>query len=338
MGRQQKSKPSTPRRGGRFATRTRSVSKADFRDGRFGSQIEAIMARALLDAIAQLKRGVLSVEVQAALRESVTAAIQALDELFRSTDIAPIVDFITQEVIKAGRQQVPELPTEVRVGYTFDARDVRAEQWARARAGRLIQSVQDEVRTRVGDIVGQVFSGDLSLREARAAIERSVGLHDRWQKAVDNSYDEILQQLIDSGVDPDEAEELAQEAADKYADKLRRSRATNIARTEIATAQNQGRFLGWQQAAEQGLFDPLTTLKEWRTAPEFVSSKTEVCPICEPMDGVRVPVFAEFDEVGVVMPPAHPNCRCRAVLIVQPIEDVISQVQAAREVLGLNEE
>lgn len=322
----------TRRHGSKFAAR--KVRKADWRDGKFGSQIEAIMARALLDAVDQLRRGVLSVEVQAAIRASITNAVQALDELFRDTDIGPIVDFITREVIKSGKAQVPELPKELRVGYRFDERDIRAEQWARTRAGQLIQQVQSEVRSKVADVVGQVFSGDLTLTEARGAIYRSVGLHDRWQKAVDNSYDEIYDQLVESGVDPDEAEELAQEAADKYADKLRRARAANIARTEIATAQNQGRYLGWQQAAEQGLFDPSTAMKEWRTAPEFVSSKTEVCPICEPMDGVQVPVFAEFNEVGVLMPPAHPNCRCRAVLVVEDIEDVIARVEEARDVLG----
>jgi hypothetical protein len=45
---------------------------------------------------------------------------------------------------------------------------------------------------------------------------------------------------------------------------------------------------------------------------------------------MQAPVFEEFPEVNILMPPAHPNCRCRAVLNPQSIDDVISQVEEAR--------
>ena len=315
------------------AKRRNKVSKQDFRDGPFGDDLEVIFARNLLEAIRRLRLSIASTEVDEAIRRSVTAAVQALDETFRDIDIRPLVNSMTEEILRAGRAQASEYAQRNLIGYRFDVTDERAFQWARNRAGELISNITDEVRSKVSSVTMRVLDGEISMRDARNEISRNVGLHERWQDAVDNSYERTLENLIESGIDPEEAEIMAQQIADNYAQRLIKSRASNIARTEVATAQNQGRYIHWQQLAETGVIDPSTAVKEWRTAPEFVSSKTDVCPICEPMNGVRAPLWAEFAEVGVVMPPAHPNCRCRAVLVVEQIEDVIDFVEAQREAL-----
>jgi len=314
--------------------RRRPTRKATFRDGPFASELEVIFARNLLETIRRLRLSLATADVEQAILRSVTLAVQALDEVFRGIEIQPLINTMTQEILKAGREQAAEYGRQNLIGYRFDVADERAIAWARQRAGNLVAQISDEVRGKVSSVTMRLLDGDISLREARNEIARTVGLHDRWQKAVDNSYEETLERLIEEGIDPDDAEVMAQQLADNYAERLRNVRATNIARTEAATAQNQGRYLHWQQLADRGVINPELTVKEWRTAPEFVSSKTEVCPICEPMDGVRAPLFEEFTELGIMMPPAHPNCRCRAVLIVQPIEDVIEFVEAQREALG----
>ena len=306
------------------------VRKADIRGGPFGGDLEAIFARALLDAISQLKRHLSTGEVEAAIRASVDDAVRALDAVFAELDVTALVDAMTNEIVKAGLEQVPLLPNQSGIRFNFNTSDPRAIQWAKTRAGQLIVQVGDEVVALVRGVTGRLLNGEISLRAAKGEISRNVGLFDKWQKAVDNSYEQTLQRLIDEGYDIDDAEQMAADVAAKYSQRLIKVRASNIARTELATAQNQGRYLGWQQAAEKGLFNPDDVVKEWRTAPEFVSSKTEVCPICEPLDGLQAPIWDEFPEIGIVMPPAHPNCRCRAVLIVSPIEDVIARVEAAR--------
>jgi hypothetical protein len=306
------------------------LNKAVGDEGLFGPELEQVFARTLIDAIKELRRNVGSAEVNAMIRQSVEQAIVALDAVFALTDVAGIVNLMTQEIMKAGLSQAAELPASTGIQYRFDVSDPRAIAWARNRAGQLISNITDEVRVKVGDITARLLDGEITIRQARNEIARNVGLHDRWQKAVDNSYDSSLQELLDQGYDLDQAEQMAQDIADAYSQRLINTRAMNIARTELATAQNQGRYLGWQQSAEAGMFNPATTVKEWRTAPEFVSSKTEVCPICEPLDGMQAPVFEEFPEVNILMPPAHPNCRCRAVLIPQSMDDVISQVEEAR--------
>ena len=304
--------------------------KADFRDGAFSGDLERIFAEQLVRAIQQLKDSINSAEVQTAIRQSIEASVLALDAIFAAADIGAIVDLMTKEIIKAGLEQVPTLPKSATIRPAFDVSDPRAIQWARRRAGQLISTINDEARLVVQSVTERLLNGELSLSAARGEIGRSVGLHDRWQKAVENSYEKTFESLIDAGIDPDTAAEMAGFASDKYASRLLRSRASNIARTEVATAQNQGRYLGWQQAAEDGLFRPEDVKKEWRTAPEFVSSKTDVCPICEPLDGVQIGIWEEFPDVGVVMPPAHPNCRCRAVLIPPSIEAIAEQIAAAR--------
>ena len=320
----------------RLVSRTRRtrLRKQDFRDGPFGTDLEVIFAQNLLEAIRRIRLSLATADVEEAIRRSVTLAVQALDEIFRDVDITPIINTMTQEILRAGNAQASEYAQQNLIGYRFDISDERAIQWARNRAGELMANVNADIRKKVSDVTMRLLDGDISLREARNEIARTVGLHDRWQAAVDKSYEATYERLIGEGFDADDAEVMAQQVADSYAQRLIRSRASNIARTETATAQNQGRYIHWQQLAERGVINPNTTVKEWRTAPEFVSSKTDVCPICEPMNGVRAPIWAEFDEVGVVMPPAHPNCRCRAVLIVEEIEDVIDFVEQQREALG----
>lgn len=314
--------------------RKKRIAKQTFRDGPFGDDLEVIFARNLLEAIRRLRLSLAADDIEEAIRRSVTLAVQALDETFRAIDIRPLVNTMTEEILRTGREQAAEYGRQNLIGYRFDVSDPRAIEWARNRAGDLMSNITNEVKQKVSDVTMRLLDGDITLREAKNEIARNVGLHDRWQRAVDRSYEDNLARFIDAGIDVDDAEVMAQQLADNYAQSLIRSRASNIARTEVATAQNQGRYLHWQQLAEEGVIDPNTTVKEWRTAPEFVSSKTEVCPICEPMDGVRAPLWAEFPEVGVVMPPAHPNCRCRAVLIAPEMEDVIPYVEAMREQLG----
>ncbi len=311
----------------------KKVAKQDFRDGVFGDDLEVIFARNLLETIRRLRLAIAVPEIEDAIRRSVTLAVQALDQTFADIDLRPLVNTMTEEILRAGREQAAEYAQRNLVGYSFDVSDPKAIQWARNRAGDLMTNITSDVRLKVSDVTMRVLNGELSMSQARNEIARSVGLHDKWQAAVDKSFERNLDQLIEAGIDPEEAEVMAQQMADNYSKQLIKSRASNIARTEVATAQNQGRYLHWQQLSDSGVINPATAVKEWRTAPEFVSSKVDVCPICEPMDGARAPLFDEFLEVDVLMPPAHPNCRCRAVLIVEPIEDVIQFVEAQREAL-----
>jgi hypothetical protein len=90
----------------------------------------------------------------------------------------------------------------------------------------------------------------------------------------------------------------------------------NIARTEILAAQNIGQLLSWYQAADQGFVDLSRAEKEWVAGPSGWKN-IDVCPICEDLEGQRVPVTGVFTN-GEICPPAHPNCRCTMNLIALP--------------------
>lgn len=131
------------------------------------------------------------------------------------------------------------------------------------------------------------------------------GLFPRWAKAVDRSMNVYANKLAGQGVSDELILERTSTHGERYGNKLRRSRARMIARTEIAFAQNQGMYDTLLQAQGSGLFGG-QAMKEWITGP------TDVCDICVPMGGTKIPVTQRFSWQGGSgpNPPAHPNCRC----------------------------
>ena len=131
------------------------------------------------------------------------------------------------------------------------------------------------------------------------------GLFPRWAKAVDRSMNTYADRLAEQGLAPDTIRERTSKHGKRYGNKLRRARARMIARTEIAYAQNRGMYDTLIEAQGSGLFGG-QAMKEWITGP------TDVCDICGPMGGRKVPVKQNFSWSGGSgpNPPAHPNCRC----------------------------
>ena len=84
------------------------------------------------------------------------------------------------------------------------------------------------------------------------------------------------------------------------------ARADLIARTETLKAANVGQSVLFDQAVEKGLLTGREK-KEWIVTPD-----DRLCPICEEMDGVIIPIDDDFEVDGesISEPPAHPNCRC----------------------------
>jgi SPP1 gp7 family putative phage head morphogenesis protein len=88
-------------------------------------------------------------------------------------------------------------------------------------------------------------------------------------------------------------------------------RARTIARTEVIRASNMARLDGWKQSG-------IVKRKEWLTAFD-----DRTCPSCVDLDGQTISIEKQFkgsvgeEEVFMQMPPAHPNCRCTAVPIIE---------------------
>jgi SPP1 gp7 family putative phage head morphogenesis protein len=82
------------------------------------------------------------------------------------------------------------------------------------------------------------------------------------------------------------------------------SRATMIARTELAAGYSQGSLAAYRAS---GVVDR----KEWLLGPE-------PCAVCQPLGGAIVGLDDDFAD-GIDAPPAHPNCTCAVSPIVSPI-------------------
>lgn len=299
--------------------------------------LEQAIQRAYTEAVRQFAAGINTPIVADAIRQSIEATLRALPTGSIIGDLQPIADAIVREIIRAGREETRAVSRSVGFNLRFDEADPRAVAWAQQRAGELVKGVTDEVEQVIRETVTDAIDGRISVQQAQRRIQRVIGLHPRWQKAVDNTYARLIKQNLASGMTEEQATRAAQLASEKYQQRLIRARAKNIARTEVATAQNEGRWQAWQQAADDRIVNIQTAMKEWRTAPEFVSSRTQVCPICLPLDGKRIPVNENFQTGlrsqpdGIKMPPAHPSCRCRAVLITPSFSEIERRVLEARE-------
>lgn len=197
----------------------------------------------------------------------------------------------------------------------FNYVDGSAVNYARTRAGQLVRAINESNRLAIRQLIVESFIEPRTVDQTAEMIRQIIGLHPRWARAVRNFHDTNYRRMLDDGLSVGQAQNRANELAARYRDKLIRRRAEMIARTEVQQAQNFGREMGWVASDRAGLIDPRTQ-KEWRTAP-LGSRYGPPCPICTALRGTRVPWNGTFDN-GMHMPPAHPNCRCTAVLVPPP--------------------
>lgn len=217
--------------------------------------------------------------------------------------------------------------------YTFDSWQARAKrlnvafdidlfavnqhalEYARNHAAALVVDITEQQRRALQTLVQDSIVHGYGARELAKLVENTVGLHDRYAKAVVN-YKNGLHKA--GNLNPLQIDE----AVAKYATRLRKSRARTIARTEILRAQNAGQTALWEQYAKQGLIDRNLVKRKW-----IITRDERLCPYCSKMVGDRAysnvagmfstPVGMRFE------PPMHPNCRCTMVLEVPDIDSLV---------------
>lgn len=144
---------------------------------------------------------------------------------------------------------------------------------------------------------------DMSVDELARAIRPMVGLTKPQATANLHYYEKLRAH----GVTPKKARERAL----RYAARQHRHRAYTVARTELATAYNQGAYEGTKQAQAAGYMGDV--VKVWCTADD-----ERVCSICGSLENVEVAMDDEFDGASSswstrLTPPAHPGCRCTII-------------------------
>ena len=151
------------------------------------------------------------------------------------------------------------------------------------------------------------YHNELSVDSLARVVRPVIGLTKPQAVANLNYYNGQVEAHLEAGMTQARAEARAREAAAKYAGRQHRYRAQNIARTELAYAYNQGSYGGTKDAQLKGFIGDCA--KEWLTAAD-----ERVCPTCGSIEGETVNMDAMFS-IGVLLPPAHPSCRCGVAYI-----------------------
>ena len=235
---------------------------------------------------------------------------------------------ISRAWARVGKADVPKKPSTVALEYRFDRASPTATKWATNEAASLVTDItyqqskaMREVVTRaftegrtygqtasaLGQILQQVNpTGDVGQMLASQYAINANGLTPMYANAVARSAQGHAEALLAQGVTGTKALEAVQKKGQRYADKLRRSRAKMISRTEIMRASNQGRLEAANQAAKKGLIDPAAAMRQWMASP------MDACPICTDLNGAIVALNQSW---YAGEPPAHPSCRCTWLLV-----------------------
>lgn len=197
----------------------------------------------------------------------------------------------------------------------FDVTNPYAVRWARQNAARLVRLIDDDGRRTIRRVLADALRHGGHPTQTAREIADVVGLTERQAVAVIN-YRRALEDARTSGrsgaglrsrftLATARGRITSQEQVDRlvsrYAQRQLRKRALTIARTETLASANEGARSLVQAMGNRGLFDPMLARRVWST------SKLEVCPICEGLEGTEVGFYETFNRGE---PPIHPRCKC----------------------------
>jgi len=274
-----------------------------------------------LRALGEMRNDLNDVNVLRAVREAVEAGMPfdggvafKWQEFIASLENS--VPKLAKQVASSANLSKKNLPKRISYETSFEATDPRAIAWAQQRAGARISGITKESQKAVAEVIANGLRTKLTREQVIRQVTEIVGLDARQAKALANFYEKNLMELLEDGMTFEEAEREALKLSKDYRQRLLVQRATRIARTEIIAAANAGRMLSWQEADAQGLLPP-GSIKRWKRATD-----ERTCVVCAPLHNKDVSWDTVFT-TGDMMPPAHPNCRCTAVII--PGEPVFAQ-------------
>lgn len=260
-------------------------------------------AKAALDALNWHGWALALTEMRDGLRREILAqAAREATEVFGQRVTLADAGVTKSKAAAAAPAAQPLTKTEMRA--LFRALDQRAIHYAETQAGKRMLSLQTEDRAALRVVIAYALKGGMTVSQTARVLEQTVGLSDRSARSLVVRTERGIELAVRGGQSLAQAEQAASALGDAVSERQVASRAMTIARTEINTAANEGRYQAWHSGVDSGLIASDAT-KEWVDA--------DGCPICAEVSGEIVGWDEEFS-TGDTMPPAHPNCRCTAVL------------------------
>lgn len=205
-------------------------------------------------------------------------------------------------------------PLAADLGVGFNTADYYVREWMTTRSGMMVTACLDEQKEAIRYIISEAKSNLWTPAETARYIRPVIGLTRPQAEANQRYYEAVKAKTREEHprMSNEAVEKKARQAAGRYAAKQQRTRAETIARTEIATAYNEGNDQYVRQAMSMGLLP--TMRKVWATAKDG-----HVCGACEDLEGVSLGMDEEFKttvgkriqrEVSSLLPPLHPRCKC----------------------------
>lgn len=211
-----------------------------------------------------------------------------------------------EDAVRAASHMETGAIGSVQAGMRLDAIDAISRKYAQEQGSKLIVNITESQRATVRQIAGRALNGEYTVDQAARQIREGIGLHPRWATAVENYRARLEASPKPTGISASRHMDQIDRSVTRYRDRLVRARSLNIARTEVLTAENLGRYASWADSIGQGFNSPASR-KEWSPGPG-------ACTICQGLAGEIVPWDGVFSN-GAIMPPAHPSCRCSANLL-----------------------
>lgn len=272
--------------------------------------VEGFLARIIFRALQDLRDGALNQAFQDGVsKQDVERILQSLDWTAFGASMRDAGNTLGNFFQKTGIKDLNDMGIDANLVFTLI--NEKAVAYAAEFAAKYVVEIQDELRQGIRAKVVQAISGEYTVAELSRQIRQGLPLHSNWAKAVPKFYDKTYKRLIKDGVPQAKAVANAEAMATKYEQKLIRKRALVIARTETQRAAQQGTFDSWQAGIKSGLIRK-GSRKVWFAEPS-------ACDLCAALKDKEIGVnddwgFSDGFNEGL-MPPRHPNCRCRVALL-----------------------
>jgi HK97 family phage portal protein len=177
----------------------------------------------------------------------------------------------------------------------------RVRDAIRSRVSLETRRLTKDVRHVVRAEILRIIRGDVEAIDPKAILD-SIGLSERGAQQVKN----LSARMSKADATPRQVER----ATGKLRRKLLRDRAALIAEHETRVAEKFGQRAAWERLFKERKIRRREWHKMWLTAED-----EHVCPVCEPLDRIEVPVNKLFDGQWEAPPDPHARCRCRVVLV-----------------------
>lgn len=266
---------------------------------------ERRVARILNNSASNLEEAAVSTTVQNAIG---TGNVENVVQAFPWDATAEIINETAEVFGEVSRDAIGEgFPT---VGFEgrFDYTDPRSVAYAQQQSATLVTNMTSQAQEIVREVLGRAYSSNLTVWDTAKELQAVINLTARQEATLSRFIDANRSRLMAEGYSGRKLEKKLDELVERQYKRMISQRSKVIARNEILVAENNGRFIGFEQSIEDGWASPLS-VKRWST-----STDERTCSICMPMNGASIQWNQSFPN-GVYMPPAHIMCRCSISLL-----------------------